>query len=85
MLRMAVVAALKVAVRAVAATVTDAGMVRVTLVLASVTVTPPVGAARVRVTVQTLDEVGPRLVGLQASDETSTATKPTVALVELPL
>ena len=83
MLAMAAVVALKVAVIAAAATVTDAGAVRVALVLVRVTAAPPVGAAWVRVTVQVLDAFGPRLVGLQASDETSTATKLTVALAEL--
>jgi hypothetical protein len=51
-----------------------------------VTVAPPVGAAWVRVTVQVLEEFGPRLVGLQASEETSTdATRLMLALAELPL
>jgi hypothetical protein len=80
---MAAVVALKVAEVAAAATVTDAGAVRVALVLVRVTAAPPVGAAWVRVTVQVLEAFGPRLVGLQASDETSTATKLTVALAVL--
>ena len=71
MLLMVVVVALKVAVVAAAATVTDAGTVSVELVLVRVTEAPPVGAAWVRVTVQVLEEFGPRLVGLQASEETS--------------
>ena len=75
--------ALKVAVVAPAATVTDAGTVSVPLVLVTVTAAPPVGAARVSVTVQVLVELGPRLVGLQASGETSTATRLTVALAEV--
>ena len=62
--------ALKVAVIAAAATVTEAGAVRVALVL-------------VRVTVQALEELGPRLVGLHVSDETNTATMLIVALAEL--
>jgi len=70
---------------AAAATVTEAGAVRSAFVLVRVTAAPPVGAACVRVTVQMLVAFGPRLVGLQASDETSTATKLTVALAELPL
>ena len=80
---MAAVVALKVAVMAAAATVTEAGTVRVALVLVRVTRAPPVGAALVKVTVQVLEELGPRLVGLQASEETSTAVRVTVALAEL--
>ena len=85
MLPIATVVALKVAVVAAAATVTNAGAVSVALVLVRVTVAPPVGAAWVRVTVQVLEELGPRLAGVQASEETSTATRLTVALAELPL
>ena len=78
------VVALNVAEVAAAATVTEAGTVSVELVLVSVTLTPPVGAAWVKVTVQVVDELWPRLVGLQASEETSTgATRLTVALAEL--
>ena len=80
---MAAVVALKVAEVAAPATVTDARTVRVALVLVRVTVAPPVGAGCVNVTVQALEELGPRLVGLQASEETSTATRLTVALAEL--
>jgi len=84
LLLMVVVVALKVAVVAAAATVTDAGTVRVELVLVRVTLAPPVGAAWDRVTVQVLEEFGPRLVGLQASEETSTdATRLMLALAEL--
>ena len=64
--------ALKVAEVAAAVTVTEAGPVRVGLVLDRVTIAPPVGAALVRVTVQVLEELGPRLVGLQVSAEIST-------------
>ena len=86
LLESVVVVALKVAVVAAAATVTDAGTLRVELVLVKVTLAPPVGAAWVRVTVQVLEEFGPRLVGLQASEETSTdATRLMLALAELPL
>jgi hypothetical protein len=86
LLLMVVVVALKVAVVAAAATVTDAGTVSVELVLVRVTEAPPVGAAWVRVTVQVLEEFGPRLVGLQASEETSAgATRLMLALAELPL
>ena len=83
MLPRAAVVALKVAEVAAAATVTDAGTVRVALVLVNVTAAPPVGAAWVRVTVQVLEAFGPRVVGLQASEETRTATKLTVAVAEL--
>src|SRR5580700_3805630 len=65
---MAEVVALKVADMAAAATVTDAGTVRVALLLVRTTEAPPVGAAWDRVTVQVLVELGPRLVGLQASE-----------------
>jgi hypothetical protein len=81
---MVVVVALKVAVVAAATTVTDAGTVRVELVLVRVTLAPPVGAAWVRVTVQVLEEFGPKLVGLQATEETSTgATRLMLVLAEL--
>jgi hypothetical protein len=81
---MAAAVAVKVAEVAVAATVTAAGTVRVALVLVRVTAAPPVGAAWVRVTVQVLDELGPRLVGLQTSEETSTgAARLIVTLAEL--
>ena len=84
MLPMATVVALKLADMAAPATMTDAGTVRVGLALVRVTVAPAVGAGWVRVTVQTLEELGPRLVGLQVSVETSTgATRVMVALAEL--
>jgi len=79
-----VVVALKAAVVAAAATVTDAGTDKVALAFVSVTVAPPVGAAFVSVTVHVLDEFGPKLVGLQAREDTSTeATRFTVVLAEL--
>ena len=79
------VAALKVALVAPAATVTDAGTVSEVLLLASVTTEPPVGAVWVRVTVQVLTALEPRLVGLQATPEKSTdATRLIVAVWELP-
>jgi len=83
LLPMATVMAVKVADMAAAATVTDAGTVSVGLVLDRVTMAPPVGAAWVRVMVQVLEELGPTLVGLQAREETSTATRLMVALAEL--
>jgi len=78
--------ALKLADVAAAVTVTEAGTVRVALVLDTVTVAPPAGAALVNVTVQVLEELGPRLVGLQASAETSTgATRDRLVEVDAPL
>jgi hypothetical protein len=78
------VVALKVAAVAAAATITEPGTVRVALVLVSVTLAPPAGAALVSVTVQVLDELGPKLVGLQDSEETNTdAVSAIVALAEL--
>ena len=83
---MAAVVALKVAVVAAAATVMDAGTVSVVLVLVRVTVAPPAGAGWVSVTTHVLEAFGPRLVGLQAVDETSTgAVRLTIAFAELPL
>ena len=51
------------------------------------TLTPPLGAELVRVTVQVLEALGPRLLGVQASEETSTeaATRLTLVLAELAL
>ena len=75
---------MKVADLAPAATVTEAGTVRAELVLDKVTIAPPVGAGWVRVTVQVLEEMGPRLMELQASEETSTgAARLIVAWAEL--
>ncbi len=67
-----VVVALNVVVVAAAATVTEVGTVRVAFVFVSATTAPPAGAGCVNVTVQVLEAFGPRLVGLQASDDTST-------------
>ena len=84
MLGMAVVVALKVAEVADAATVTEAGVERVGLVLERVTSAPPAGAAFVSVTVQMLDELDPRLEGLHAREETNAgATRLTVVFAEL--
>jgi hypothetical protein len=78
------VVALKVAEVAAAGTVMDPWTVSAGLVLVRVTAAPPAGAAPLRVTVQVLEALGPRLVGLQASEETSTdAVRLTVALAEL--
>ena len=76
--------ALKVAVVAPAATVTDAGTVSNGLLLASVTAEPPAGEIWVMVTVQVLTALWPRVAGLQATPETSTgASRLTLALCEL--
>ena len=76
--------ALKLAELDAAVTVTEAGTVRLVLVLVRVTVAPPVGAALVSVTVQVLEALAPRLVGLQVSADTNTgATRPMPALAEL--
>src|SRR5579863_9035763 len=81
---MVVVVALKDAVVAAAATVTEVGTVRVAFVFVSVTSAPPAGAACVRVTVQVLEAFCPKLVGLHASEDTNTgATRLIVALAEL--
>ena len=64
--------AVKEAEEDAAATVTDAGTVRVVLLEERATLAPPVGAAWERVTVQVLEEFCPRVVGLQVSEETVT-------------
>ena len=84
MLLMAPVVTVKFADVAAAATVTDAGTVRLALELERPTLAPPVGAAWVRVIVQVLEELAPMLEGLQLREETSTgATRLTVVLAEL--
>jgi hypothetical protein len=78
--------ALKVAVVAAAATVTEAETGSRALLLDRATAVPPVGAALDSVTVQVLAAPEFRLVGLQARLETSTgATKLTVAVLDWPL
>jgi hypothetical protein len=54
-----------------ALTVTEGGVVREALVFDKVTRVPPAGACLVRLTVQLVDALGPRLRGLQESDDTS--------------
>ena len=73
--------ALKVAVLAPAATVVDAGTVSEVLLLASVTLNPPVGAVWVSVTVQVLTALCPRVVGLQARVDTTTGASRLIVAV----
>jgi hypothetical protein len=76
--------ALNVAVVAPAATVNDDGKVSRMLLLASVTLDPPAGAVWVSVTVHVPTALCPRLVGLQATPETTTgANRLIVAVCEL--
>jgi hypothetical protein len=84
LVRLAVLA-LTVAEVAPAATVTEVGTDNELLLSVILTAAPPLGAAWVRVTVQVLDAFGPRLVGLQTSDETRTDTaRLTVAFAAVP-
>lgn len=83
---MPVVVALKVATVVPAAIGTVDGTVKAELLLASVITAPPAGAGWFTLTVQALDEFGPRLVGLQESEETSTELASVkVVFTELPL
>src|ERR1035438_849968 len=61
--------ALKVAVLAPVATVTDAGTVSETLLLASVTLEPPAGATEFKVAVQLAAALGFRFAGLHVRDD----------------
>jgi hypothetical protein len=69
LLVMDAVVAENVAEVAAAATETDAGTVRAELVLARATEAPPLGAGWDKLTVQVLEELDPRLVGLHDSEE----------------
>ena len=69
-----VVLALKLPVVAPAATLTEAGTVKAAWLLLKDTVAPPAGAGLESVTVHELVAFGPRLVGLHASEDTSTGT-----------
>ena len=73
--------ALKLAVAAPAATLTDAGTVSRALLLPSVTVEPVMGAFSVRATVQVLSAPWPRLAGRQATLETRTGARRLTAAV----
>jgi hypothetical protein len=84
LLLIVVVVTLNVAEVAAAATVADAGTVSVELLFDRLTLAPPVGAGWVKVTVQVLEEFGPRLAGLHANDDTrADATRLTLAAAEL--
>jgi hypothetical protein len=84
LLLIAAVVAVNVAEVAVAATITDAGVVKVALLSDKVTLAPPAGAAWVKVTVQVLEEFCPRLVGVHAREDINTgATRLTVAVAEV--
>ena len=77
---------INVAEVAAAVTVTEPGTANVELLSDKVTRAPPLGAACVRVTVQVLDELGPRLFGLQDKAEIEMAAiSGTVVLAEPPL
>lgn len=80
------VVALNCAEVAAPPTVTEAGTVRLPLLLTRLTGAPPPGAAWVNVTVQVLLAFEPRLDGVHAREETSTGgTRLIAAVPELPL
>ena len=84
LLLMVPVVTLKVCDVSPASTVTDAGTVSVELEFDKLTLAPPVGAAWFNVTVQVLDEFGPRLPGLHVKPESVTgAWRVTVVAFEL--
>ena len=83
---MAAVVALKLADVAPAATLTEAGVVSTALLSERAMLAPPAEAALVKVTMQVLEALGPRLLGVQAREDTNTgATSAMLALAELPL
>jgi hypothetical protein len=83
---MAAVVTLNVPEAAEAEIVTDVGTVSAVLLFDRAMLAPPAGAACDRLTVQVLDAFGPRLAGLQVSEEISTAVpRLTVVVAELPL
>jgi hypothetical protein len=77
--------ALKDAVDAPAATVTEAGTVSEVLLLARVTAEPPVGAVWDRVTVQLLTADWPRVVGKQLRYDNKTGAVKLIAAVFEPV
>jgi hypothetical protein len=84
----AAVDTVKLADVAPAGTVTDGATIKFALEFERVTLAPPAGAARVRLTVQMLEEFGPTLLGLHDKEDTVTdadATRFTVVFAELPL
>jgi len=88
LLLMAAVETAKVTDVAPPATVTEGATVKFALEFERVTLAPPVGAARLRLTVQVLEELGPTLLGLQDKADTVTdadATRLTLVFAELPL
>lgn len=65
-------------------TATEAGAVSRLLTTDRRTLAPPAGAFLLNVTVQVLEDDGPKVVGTQTSEDTSTgATKLTLAPAEL--
>ena len=79
------VVTVKLAELDVAATVAEAGTLRIELLSASVTLAPPVGAVWFKVTVQVLEELGPIVEGLHASAEMPRVPpRLRVVLTELP-
>jgi hypothetical protein len=76
--------ALKVVLVALELTVTDAGTVRMELLLDRVTVVPPAGAAWVSAMVHKAEAFDTRLDGVQTNDETRTvAARLTFVVAEL--
>jgi hypothetical protein len=83
---MAAEVTLKFAAVAPAVTLTEAGVVSAMLLSERATLTPPVGAALAKTTVQVLEALGPMLLGVQVREDTSTgATRLTLVLAEVPL
>lgn len=81
MLLIVPVVAVKVAVVAAAATVTEAGIVSAVVLLASVTAAPPVGAAPLKVTVQA---VLPELLNVAGVQDTALTVGRTTPPVTVP-
>lgn len=72
---------MKVADVAPAATVSDFGMYKIALLSDNATVAPPVGAAWPSVTLHVLRESGPKLVGLQDTEDIGDAALKRLTLV----